>query len=125
MLSKILKEEKFFKLLYVDVVHPLLILLFNPDWVGGNKMNFKQLLKKLGDKETITLHGRRGDKVIVSHNYDYVYTIKLNKTTARDFLLSEAVAWLDFYESKRGALRLEEQVESQGQNIANIEFANC
>lgn len=88
-------------------------------------MNFKKMLKQLGDKETITLHGRRDDKVIVSHNYDYVYTIKLNKTTARDFLLSEAVAWLDFYESKRGALRLEEQVESQEQNVENIEFVTC
>lgn len=85
-------------------------------------MNFKKLLKNLGDKETITLHGRKSDKVIVSHNYDYVYTIKLNKTAGRDFLLSEAATWLDFYESKRGALRMEEQVESQEQNI---EFATC
>lgn len=85
-------------------------------------MDFKKMLKNLGDKETITLHGRKNDKVVVSHNYDYVYTIKLNKTAGRDFLLSEAAAWLDFYESKRGALRLEEQVESQEQNI---EFATC
>ena len=85
-------------------------------------MDFKKMLKNLGDKETITLHGRKNDKVVVSHNYNYVYTIKLNKTAGRDFFFFFSAAWLDFYESKRGALRLEEQVESQEQNI---EFATC
>ena len=72
-------------------------------------MYFKKLVKNIEEDETVALYGKRGDVIVIEHSFDYIYTISLNGKS-RDFLADEAATWLDFYESKRGALSFEKTV---------------
>lgn len=74
-------------------------------------MNFKNLVKSIEENETVVLYGKRGDVVVIEHSFDYIYTVSLNGKS-RDFLANEAATWLDFYESKRGALSFEKTTAS-------------
>ena len=66
------------------------------------------VLKAIESGASIVFKGRNGkDKIVVEHSYDYIYTVSLNGFK-KDFLLKEAVVWLDFYESKRGTIVLDE-----------------
>lgn len=80
-------------------------------------MNFKKLLKDLPQGGSVTLLGGKSDKIIIER-YGYVYAIKLNKCSAKDFLLNEAARWLDFYESKRGYLRESQPLEEVQASVA-------
>lgn len=73
-------------------------------------MDFKKLVKNIEEDETVVLYGKR-DVIVIEHSFDYIYTISLNGKS-RDFLASEAASWLDFYESKRGALSFEKVTAS-------------
>ena len=64
------------------------------------------VLKTIESGASIVFKGRNGkDEIVVEHSYDY--TVSLNGFK-KDFLLKEAVVWLDFYESKRGTIVLDE-----------------
>lgn len=69
-------------------------------------MDYKNIVKNIEENETVVLYGKRGDVIAIEHSFDYIYTVSLNGKS-RDFLADEAAAWLDFYESKRGALSFE------------------
>lgn len=69
-------------------------------------MNYKSIVKGIEENEKVVLYGKRGDVIVIEHSFDYIYTVSLNGKS-RDFLADEAAAWLDFYESKRGALSFE------------------
>lgn len=69
-------------------------------------MDYKNIVKNIEENETVVLYGKRGDVIVIKHSFDYIYTVSLNGKS-RDFLADEAAAWLDFYESKRGALSFE------------------
>lgn len=72
------------------------------------------VLKAIESGASVVFKGRNGkDVIVVDHSYDYIYTVSLNGFK-KDFLLKEAVVWLDFYESKRGAIVLDEvEVEAE------------
>lgn len=69
-------------------------------------MDYKNIVINIEENETVVLYGKRGDVIVIEHSFDYIYTVSLNGKS-RDFLADEAAAWLDFYESKRGALSFE------------------
>ena len=72
------------------------------------------VLQAIESGASVVFKGRNGkDVIVVEHSYDYIYTVSLNGFK-KDFLLKEAVVWLDFYESKRGAIVLDEvEVETE------------
>ena len=72
------------------------------------------VLKAIESGASVVFKGRNGkDVIVVDHSYDYIYTVSLNGFK-KDFLLKEAVVWLDFYESKRGAIVLDDvEVEAE------------
>lgn len=72
------------------------------------------VLKAIESGASVVFKGRNGkDVIVVEHSYDYIYTVSLNGFK-KDFLLKETVVWLDFYESKRGAIVLDEvEVETE------------
>lgn len=79
-------------------------------------MDYKNIVKNIEEDETVVLYGKRGDVIVIEHSFDYIYTISLNGKS-RDFLADEAAAWLDFYESKRGALSFEKTTVSISASI--------
>ena len=70
-------------------------------------MDKMSLLKMMEENSSILLKNVSSGKAVIKIEKvsDYVYVITQGGRKA-DFLLREAVVWLDFYESKRGPIAL-------------------
>lgn len=80
-------------------------------------MDKMSLLKMMEENSSILFKNSSGKTVIkIEKVSDCVYVIAQGGRKA-DFLLREAVVWLDFYESKRGPIALVQTVQTTVQTM--------